>query len=380
MVDLMGMVGAVAQPLFAFLVVLTPIVFIHELGHYWVARRNGVRVEVFSIGFGRELFGYTDRAGTRWKFSLIPLGGYVKVFGQNDLEPDVTEAGMSEAEREVAFCHKRVGQRAAIVAAGPIANFILAILIFAITFMTLGQSVTPPRVQEVQPDSPAAAAGLAPGDVFVEVAGRDIARFEEVQQLIRLHPGLPAELVIERDGTLLTLIVTPEVRLIDDGLGNMDRIGIIGVIGVGREQVRLDPLSAVVQAGRETLRMVSVTATGIGQIFAGERGAEEIGGPVRIAQISSMAAQAGILYLIQIAAFLSINLGIVNLLPIPVLDGGLLMFHAYEAIRGRPPGERAQEVGIKIGLVLVLSLMLFATWNDVLRLPWVRQVVDLVVS
>ncbi|MFQ5970713.1 MAG: RIP metalloprotease RseP [Alphaproteobacteria bacterium] len=365
--------------LFWFLVVLTPVVFVHEFGHFWIARRNGVRVEAFSIGFGKEIFGFTDRRGTRWKFSLIPLGGYVKMFGQNDLAPDEEGAeSLTEQERAECFFNKRLGQKAAIVVAGPAANFLFAIVVFALMFTFLGQPFTPARVAEVVPGSAAERAGLRQGDLMIEVEGRSIQRFEEVQQLVRLHPGIEIDLVVLREGEHIALKATPEARVEDDGLGEEQRIGVLGVMGVGREFKHHDPVTAIWQSARETTRLVSITLTALGQIVSGDRGTAELGGPVRIAQMSGVAAEAGLANLVIFAAFLSVNLGLINLFPVPLLDGGHLLFYGYEAIRGRPAGARAQELGLKIGLVLVLGLMVFATLNDLVRLPLIKQFVALI--
>ncbi len=368
---------SIVETIFWFLVVLTPLVFVHEFGHYWVARRNGVRVEVFSIGFGREIFGFTDRVGTRWKFSLIPLGGYVKMFGQNDLGSDDGAQSLSEDERLVSFHYKKLWQKAAIVVAGPIANFILAIIAFSVTFSTIGQPFTPARVSEVVPGSAAEIAGIQPGDVFVEIEGRSIQRFEEVQQLIRLHPDLSVTIIVTRDGRNVVLTATPQVRVVDDGMGSDQRIGLLGVRGVTREFLRHDPLTAVTQAFRETGRVVSVTLTALGQMVVGDRGTEDLGGPVRIAQMSDSAASGGLATIVIFAAFLSINLGLINLFPVPLLDGGHLLFYGYEAVTGKPPGALMQDIGLKIGLVLVLGLMVFATFNDIVRLPFVQKLVGL---
>ncbi len=369
--------GGIVETIFWFLVVLTPLVFVHEYGHYWFARRAGVRVEVFSVGFGRELFGYTDKAGTRWKFSLIPFGGYVKMFGQSDLGPDDDGAEVTPEEREVAFHFKTLSQKTSIVAAGPLANLIFAIVIFTGLFAIVGQPFTPARVSEVMSGSAAEVAGIQAGDEFVEVAGRNIARFEEVQQLIRLHPGIPVDIVVDRAGSRVVLTAVPAVSVMPDGLGDEARIGVLGVRGLERAFERHDVPTAAWQALRETVRLVSVTVTAIGQIVGGDRSAQELGGPVRIAQMSDSAADAGISTLIIFAAFLSINLGLINLLPIPLLDGGHLLFYAYEALFRRPPRQWAQELGLKIGLVFVLGLMLFATFNDIARLPVVQRIVSL---
>jgi regulator of sigma E protease len=370
--------GGVLLTIFWFLVVLTPIVFVHEFGHYWIARLNGVRVETFSVGFGRELFGITDKAGTRWKFSLIPVGGYVKMFGQSDVGPDDDGTPLTPEERAVSFHHKRLGQKAAIVAAGPIANIVFAILIFTISFMTIGQAFTPARVTKVNPDSAAAAAGIQAGDLFLNVAGRKVERFEELALLIRTYPEIPIDIVIERNGAVIALRATPDARIVDDGLGGKQRIGLLGVHGTEREFQRHNPAQAVWQSLRETVRLSSIMATAIGQMFSGERSAKDLGGPIRIAQMSGSAADAGITSLIFVAALLSINLGLINILPIPLLDGGHLLFYAYEVVFRRPPHPGIVDFGLKIGLVLVLSLMLFATYNDLVRLPLVQRLVALI--
>lgn len=370
--------SGVIIPIIAFLVVLTPLVFVHEFGHYWVARRNGVRVETFSVGFGKEIFGITDKFGTRWKFSLIPFGGYVKMFGQNDIGPDDDGAPLTPEEEAVSFNHKRLGQKAAIVAAGPIANILFAILIFTISFMSIGQAFTPARVSVVNPDTAAAAAGFQPGDLFLEVAGRKVARFEEVQQLIQLHPGIPIVIVVERDGKEVILPVTPSVDVRTDPLGDEQRVGLLGVQGLEREFLRHNPVEAVWQSLRETGRLTSLTGTAIGQMFSGERSPKELGGPVRIAQMSGSAFNAGLSSLILFTAFLSINLGLINLVPIPLLDGGHLLFYAYEFVFRRPPQPWMMDFGLKIGLVLLACIMVFATYNDITGLSWVQRLVALV--
>lgn len=366
----MDVLGGFWTSVLAFLVVLTVLVFVHELGHYWVARRNGVRIETFSIGFGPELFGWTDRAGTRWKFSAIPLGGYVKMFGDADpaSSPSATVGQMGADDRAVSFHHKRVGQRAAIVAAGPIANFVFSIVALTILFATAGQSFTPSDVGGVQPGSAAERAGIQPGDVIVSVSGVTIQRFEEIRQIVTMHPGDNLEMVVERDGRRVNLTATPDVHEMTDRFGNTHRIGLLGVSRAGAEYKVHDPLSAMWQAGREVWSMVRGTVISIGQMIDGSRGTEELGGPIRIAQMSGEVAQNGIYSLIWFMAFLSINLGLINLVPVPMLDGGHLLFYAIEAVRGRPLGQRAQEYGFRVGLALVLTLMVFSTWNDIVQL------------
>jgi regulator of sigma E protease len=357
--------------LIPFLVVLTVLVFVHEFGHYIIARWNGVRVEVFSIGFGPEIFGWNDKAGTRWKFSAIPLGGYVKMFGDANAasQPDAEGAEqMSAAERAVAFPHKRLGQRAAIVVAGPAANFLFAIVVLAGLFMISGQPYTAPVVDQVREQSAAAAAGLQPGDRIVQLDGQEIERFEELQRIVRLSPGETMSLVVQRAGERVQMTATPERSTVTDSVGNEHTIGLLGVTSTGMEYKRFGPFESVLRAGEETYALTTGTLQAVGQIIAGSRSTDELGGPIRIAQLSGQVADTGVTNIVWFMAVLSINLGLINLFPVPMLDGGHLMFYAIEAVRGRPLGERAQEYGFRIGLALVLTLMLFVTWNDLVQL------------
>ncbi|HEY3919620.1 MAG TPA: RIP metalloprotease RseP [Stellaceae bacterium] len=364
---------------FWFLVVLTVLVFVHELGHYLVARWNGVRVETFSIGFGPELFGWTDRADTRWKISAIPLGGYVKMFGDADpssMAPAPAQvtlpAGgareMTPDERAVAFHYKRLPQRAAIVAAGPIANFVFAIVALAGLFATVGQPFTLPQVGKVQDGSAAQAAGFQPGDTIVSIDGEAVERFEDVQRLVRLDPGAPLSVVIHRGDQDTTLSVTPKLSEITDRFGNKHEYGLLGIEGQRVQYVRYNPATAVMRATDETADIVGGTLQAVWQMIIGARSTDELGGPLRIAQMSGEVAQYGFSAILPFMAVLSINLGLINLFPIPVLDGGHLLFYAAEALRGRPLGQRAQEYGFRFGLALVLTLMVFATWNDLVHL------------
>jgi regulator of sigma E protease len=365
--------GGVTQFLwmtFGFLTVLTVLVFVHELGHYLIARRNGVKIEVFSIGFGPELFGWWDRAGTRWKFSTIPLGGYVKMFGDSDASSGLPIAGLGEltaAERDVSFPCKSLGQRAAIVAGGPLANFVFAIVVLTLLFMTYGQPFTPAEVGQVMPGSAAEAGGVRSGDAIVSIDGRSIDRFEDVQQVVRLNPNVPMTMVVRRDGTLVSLQVTPSLIEESDGLGRR-QIGQLGIRVGATKYIRRNPASAVVSAVGETWNLSAATIEALGQMVMGKRSADELGGPLRIAQLSGEVIQLGFGPLLWLMAILSINLGLINLFPVPVLDGGHLLFYAAEAIRGKPLGQRAQEYGFRLGLALVLTLMVFATWNDAVRI------------
>jgi len=364
-----------------FVVILTVLVFVHEFGHYLIARWNRVRVDVFSIGFGPELFGWWDRAGTRWKFSAIPLGGYVKMFGDSDASSGLPAAGLarlSQAEREVSFHYKRLGQRAAIVSAGPAANFLFAILVLAILFMSYGQPFTPAEVGQVQPGSAAEQGGIHAGDVILKIDGRTVQRFEDVQQAVRLNPGVPMAMVVRRDGHEETLHVVPSRTELTDRFGNHYEVGLLGIARSGMEYVKRDPMTALVQAGEETWNLTAGTLEAMWQIVKGTRATDELGGPLRIAQMSGEVAQGGVVAVLWFMAVLSINLGLINLFPVPVLDGGHLLFYAAEALRGKPLGQRAQEYGFRLGLALVLTLMVFATWNDLVHLRIIEFVKGLV--
>lgn len=363
-----------------FLVILTVLVFVHEMGHYLIARHNGVRVEIFSVGFGPELFGYTDRAKTRWKFSVIPLGGYVKMYGDLNAAsmPDPRLVDMSQDDLDEAFPYKRLSQRAWIVAGGPLANFLFAIVLLAGLFLFIGQPFTPAVVGEVQPDSAAEAAGMLPGDRIIAIDGDTIERFEEVQRIVRLSPEQPLEVLVLREGAEVPLTAVPIRTEFEDNFGNKQEIGLLGVSRSGVEFVKHGVFESVWRASEETVSLTLGTLKAVGQIIAGSRDAQELGGPIRIAQMSGQVAETGVVSVIWFMAVLSINLGLINLFPIPMLDGGHLLFYAIEAVRGRPLGEKAQDYGFRIGLALVLSLMVFATWNDLVHLQVFEFIKDLV--
>ena len=360
------MIATIVQYLIPFLLILSVVVFVHEFGHYWVARRNRVRIEVFSIGFGPELFGINDRHGTRWKFSAIPLGGYVKMLGDADAASATVDLGTGREPDS--FPSKSVWQRMAIVAAGPFANFLFAIIALAILFAVVGRPFTPAEVGEVQPDSPAAAAGLLPGDRIQSVDDQAVESFEALQAIVRESAGTPLRFTIERSGEALELTVTPAASEIEDRFGNRHQVGLIGVSRAGVEYRRSNPATAVFEATAETGRMVSGTLYALGEMIVGSRGTQELGGPLRIAQMSGQIAQDGLVPALWFTAVLSINLGLINLFPIPMLDGGHLVLYGIEAVRGRPLNERSQEIAFRFGLAMVLSLMVFATWNDLVHL------------
>jgi regulator of sigma E protease len=366
-----------------FLLVLTALIFVHELGHFWVARRAGVRVETFSIGFGRELIGWTDRAGTRWKIGWLPLGGYVKMFGDADAAstPDrAAETGMTDADKAVSFHHKSLGWRAAIVAAGPMANFLFAIVIFAALFLGHGRPVTAPVVGSVVEGMPADKAGMRGGDRIVAINGQAIDRFEQIQRVVLLNLDSPLQVDLKRGDEAIRLALRPVIIEETDRLGNPMRLARLGIRSAGQREVEeiSSPTRAIWLAIEETWVQTVGSLQAVGQMIVGRRGADELSGPLGIAKVSGEAAQSSLSTLIALAATLSISLGLINLFPIPMLDGGHLVFYAFEAVRGRPLGPRAQEYGFRLGLVLVVSLMVFATWQDLVRLRVVQFVVSLV--
>jgi regulator of sigma E protease len=465
--ELLGSFGdfglSLAGTILAFLLVLTLIVFVHEMGHFLAARWCGMGVSTFSVGFGPELMGFTDRKGTRWKFSAIPLGGYVKFLGDEN-EASVTDrnalTAMTPEERSRTFAGKGVGARAFVVAAGPAANFILAIVIFTMMLLASGRSVVAPRVDFVAPNGPAAAAGFEAGDVVIAVDGRAVEGFAEVDRLVGLSPGRPLTFTLERNGETIELTATPDpvpapgdfggvvgslgirgpamppvvtqvqpgspaaaaglevgdiVRSIDgrpiasfedirDIVGPrpgqpllvvlernsqelqievtpesvqgaddrpVGRLGIVGSFADGdMREVTFGPVAAVWNGVTETWFITERTVTYLYRVIVGEESANQLGGPIMVAKISGDAARMGLAVLLNVAAVLSISIGIINLFPVPMLDGGHLLFFAIEAIRGRPLSERVQEIGFRIGFVAVIALMIFAFRNDIINLKW----------
>src|SRR6266508_2907188 len=367
--------GGVGGTLLAFLIVLTVVVFFHELGHFLIARLAGVRVLVFSVGFGPELFGFNDRHGTRWKVSAIPLGGYVKFFGDESAAstPDQTAlAAMSEAERQESFFHKKVGWRAAIVAAGPVANFLLAIVIFSAIFMFYGKPSTSAIVDEIVPGSPAAEAGFQPADIVREIDGRTITSFEDIKQVVRLSAGETLTFVVERAGVRTTLKATPVLQQDKDPFGNVIRGGMLGikrtVAATDTNRENLSPPRAVSAAVEQTWLIIQSSMKYMSRLVVGRESADQLGGPIRIAQLSGQVATLGLDAFLNWIAVISVSIGFLNLFPVPLLDGGHLLFYAIEVARGRPLSEVAQELGFRLVLAIVLMLMAFTTFNDILRL------------
>lgn len=365
-----GVIGYIVP----FLFVLTIVVFFHELGHFLVARWAGVKVLTFSLGFGPELAGFNDRHGTRWKLSAIPLGGYVRFFGDESeaSTPDSTKlSAMTDDERKGSFHHKKLGPRAAIVAAGPIANFILAILIFAGLFTFFGRPNATARVDKVMEGSAAAVAGFQSGDLVIAIDGTKIGNFSDMQRIVSTEAGRQLAFTVKRGDASVTLQATPELKEIKDNFGNVHKLGVLGITRSNAPgdvlTERVDPATALWLGAKETWFVIDRTLAYVGGVFVGREAADQVGGPLRIAQISGQVATIGLAALIHLTAVLSVSIGLLNLFPVPLLDGGHLLFYAVEAIRGRPLSERAQEMGFRIGLGLVLMLMVFATYNDILH-------------
>lgn len=355
----------------AFLTVLTVVVFVHELGHFLVARWCGVKVKAFSIGFGREIVGFTDKHGTRWKIAPIPLGGYVKFMDDENAASvpsrEQIEA-MSPEERAGSFHAKPVWQRAAVVAAGPLVNFLFAIVIFAAWAMVFGIHLVQPRVGEVSPDSPAARAGIKAGDLIKTMAGRDIASFEDIQKIVTVNVGRALPVTVDRGGTPVSLTVTPELKTINDGAEPAQTRVVIGIMGPrGAENVVSyypNPAQAVWHGVERTQFIITSTLGYLSDFATRRQSGDQLGGPARIADIAGKVAKKSPLDLIFLTAFISVSVGLINLFPIPLLDGGHLLFYAAEAAMGRPLSERTQDLGFRIGFAIVLTLMVFAFYND----------------
>lgn len=380
-----------------FVLILSVLVFVHEWGHYIVARLCGVRVETFSIGFGRELFGRTDKSGTRWKFSLLPLGGYVQMFGdvdpasaQNTVEVEDEQGRkheMTAEERKEAFFAQPVGKRAVIVFAGPAINFIFAILILAGLYTFQGQPYTPPIAAKILEGSPADQAGMQPDDKIIAINGEKIKSFQDVAQAVAINLDTEMKIQLVRykgDGEWMdepiTLAITPELIVNEDRFGfrhSRGRLGIQSPSNVQEMQKHSLP-GALVASVSETWSLTTGTLKAIGQMITGTRSTDELGGIIRIGAYAGEFAQNGFVSMITFAALLSVNLGLLNLLPIPMLDGGHLAFYAMETIKGKPVSERFQEYALRLGFVFLLGIMVFATWNDLVQMKVIDYFVALV--
>ncbi|KQP61273.1 RIP metalloprotease RseP [Methylobacterium sp. Leaf108] len=371
-----GFFGAVIP----FLIVLTIVVFVHEMGHFLVGRWCGVGVHAFSIGFGPELVGFNDKHGTRWKLCAIPLGGYVKFHGDMNgaSVPDAQGvAQMSPQERATSFPTQPVAKRAAIVVAGPVANFILAILVFAGAIYFGGRYETPARVEAVIAGSAAERAGFQPGDVIRSIDGAPVGSFTDMQRTVTGSAGSSLKIVVDRAGVPTDLVAIPDIvqERTPFGQHRFGRLGLQGPKGTEARLVQYGALQSLSLGVYETYFVVDRTMDYLGKLVTGRESPDQLSGPIGIARVSGEVAKVGgVGGLISLVALLSVSIGLLNLFPVPMLDGGHLMFYAYEAVRGRPLSEKTQEIGFRIGLALVLMLMLFAGWNDILNLAasWTR--------
>ena len=355
-----------------FLLVLGIVVFFHELGHFLVGRWCGVKADVFSLGFGPELLGRVDRHGTRWRLALVPLGGYVKFHGDaNAASAGVDAEGLSEEERRVSFFTQPVWKRVLIVAAGPVANFILAVVIFAGAAFFVGHGALAPRVESLRPGEVAEEAGFKPGDVVRSIDGKAVASWGELQRIVQTSAEKKLTFVVERDGAQVILTATPKLRVMETPLGK-NRIGLIGLNGSTRAEdwqvLRFGPLESLEQGAQETWYVGERTLSFLAGLVVGKESFDQVTGPIGTGYLAGKVATFGFSALMNLAAVLSVSIGLINLLPIPLLDGGHLLFYLIEALKGRPLSERIQEVGFRLGLVFVVTLMLFTTFNDLLNL------------
>jgi regulator of sigma E protease len=358
-----------------FLFVLSLVVFFHELGHFLVARWCGVKILAFSIGFGPELLGFYDRYGTRWRIAAIPLGGYVRFLGDENAASVPNMSHLSEmdaSERRQSLVYQPVLKRAAIVAAGPFANFLLAVVIFAGFFMTYGMQTMSARVDAVQPGSAAATAGFKPGDLVLAIDGQKISDFSDMQRIVADSAGKTLDVTVKRGASQVELKATPQLQQNKDVFGNVERIGLLGIKHSPTPgELKYQPVSpprAVWMGIHETWHVVDQTLSYVGGVILGNKPANQLSGPIGIARIVGQAATISFGFFLYIAGAISVSIGLINLFPIPLLDGGHLLFYLIEALRGRPLSEKAQEVGFRIGFAIVVMLMIFATYNDIVHL------------
>jgi regulator of sigma E protease len=359
-----------AHNVLPFLVMITPVVFFHELGHFSVARAFGVRIDTFSIGFGPAIASWTDRKGTSWKISWIPFGGYVKFFGDLDAAstPDREAAlQMTPAERAVAFPFKPLYQRALIVAAGPAANFVLAIAVLTIFLALFGANVAAPQISQVLPGSAAQGAGFRSGDVIDDINGRHVDTFDDISTMVSARPGEPLTVTVQRAGKMLALHVTPRLTAEKDPFGNVEKVGMLGIEAKSK-LVHYGLVDAFGEACHMTGSIIQATLDYFLRMVTGAASTNQLHGPLGMAKLSGQVAAVSFLSLFKLAALISVSIGLVNLFPIPMLDGGHLLYYGCEAVLGRPLGARAQDVGFRLGLAFMLGLMLLATWNDLVRL------------
>tara|TARA_B100001121_G_scaffold262495_1_gene242867 strand:- start:129 stop:1241 length:1113 start_codon:yes stop_codon:yes gene_type:complete len=363
-----------------FIILILVVVFIHEYGHYYFARRYGVGVTDFSVGFGKEIFGWNDKFGTRWKICWIPLGGYVKFFGDRNVFSQADQEKIlekyDENDRQKLFVLKPLYQRALIVFGGPLANFLLALVIFFSIYVFVGKDFTPAVINEVQKDSPAMVGGLKQNDIILEIDGNEVESIMDVSKFITMSTADIIDFKVKRSYDELLLKIKPKVILSEDNLGNKINKRIVGIkLGAYNNEinhVKLGPTQAIYHAVNEVYYVSISSLKYVGGMIIGKADTSQLGGPIRIAKISGQVAEFGILAFISMMAYISISLGLVNLFPIPMLDGGHLMLYAFEKILGRPLSQKTQEGFFRIGIFLLLSLMFFTTFNDLKDLGLLR--------
>ena len=364
----MAIAQLILQNLLSFIVIISVIVFIHEFGHFWVARLCGVKVEEFSIGFGRKIFSFRDKKGSEWKFCLLPFGGYVKMFGDRSAAstPDNDKiAKMSDEERKVAFVSKNVWQRMAIVAAGPVANFILAIVIFAFLFNANGKVEILPIIDQVIEKSAAEKSGLKSGDEILQINGNEILNFNQIREFVSYSKAQKLNIKVRRGRKNIDLKLVPKMQKRQDFFGDEIEVPTIGITASQINKVELGLGESLIEAGVETYNISLKIFKTLGELIIGKRSVKELGGPIKIAKYSGKSMEMGLLVVLWFSAMISINLGVMNLLPIPVLDGGHLLFYVIEAVRGKPLSQKVQQVAFSFGMSLVLTLMIFTTLNDI---------------
>jgi regulator of sigma E protease len=369
----MDSILALPMAVLPFLVVLTVIVFVHEMGHYLVARWNGIAIQTFSIGFGPELIGFNDKHGTRWRLAVIPLGGYVRFVGDMNAASQPDESFIERAGPELSsqlFANKNVWRRIAVVVAGPLANVLFTLLILYALLLGYGRYIAPAVLQTINPGSAAAEAGLQPGDKVLSVDGFAVRGFDDFQRLIATAPERTVTIVLERAGDTETVRATPRSGERKDPFGNVQRVGVLGIANTFNAsdyiQYKPNPIEAIGMTFEEVRFIIDRTAAFLGDFFVGRGDVEQLGGPVKVATVSQQVATLGIIPLINLIALLSLNIGLVNLLPIPMLDGGHLVYYLIEAVRGKPLTQRVQEIGFRFGLAIVLTLMVFTLVNDLI--------------
>lgn len=362
------MVSLIAHNLFSFIVILSVIVFIHEFGHYFVARLCKIKVEEFSIGFGKEIFGFNDKNGTRWKFCILPFGGYVKMFGDKNPASIADNSKIKEftqEEKKVSFYFQNVYKRIAVVSAGPIANFLLCIFLLTIIFRIQGLTTTLPIVDQLSKDGAAQEAGVEVGDRIIKINDKEIIDFDEVKSSIVSNGDKPMNFIIQRQNQIIEIDIAPKITLSKNIFGEDHKIPLIGIGSSQFQYQKLGLGASFVHANIETYNLSMAVLKAVGELITGQRSIKELSGPVKIAKYSGKSMSAGLIMVLWFTAMISVNLGVANLLPIPVLDGGHLFYYVIEAIKGKPLSEKVQQHGFQFGFAILLTLMLFTTYNDI---------------